>query len=178
MVKMRKDSTIISLFSVIFIIVLVITVILSLKYFNSDSKPQELNPAEVIIPESDSIPSTIPSQDISDVPATDYLLTIEQTLGNNYVDILISNPKNISAVEFTIMLPPDIDEVTLSDKELFYDFVYNKVDNKLLVGAISLQVVSPKNNYRFLRLNFNKPLEENLEITLQTFNDQQGDEIL
>lgn len=168
---MQKDSTVITIISIVFIAVLIITVVLSIKYINQST--QEANQAN----NQEVTAATTPAVQESQNNTMQDLIEIEQTLGNDYIDLYLSNSVNLSALEFEIVLPEGVKVLNLTDQDLFYDFVHNQNGNTLKVGALSLQVVSPKERHRFLRIFFDKPINEQLNITSQIFIDQQGNEI-
>lgn len=175
---MQKDSTIISLVSIVFIIVLVLTVVISVKYINEPEND---------FPTPDTIGTTSPtppqqqesaqSNDINQIELKQDIIELEHIPGNDFADIYLSNSQNLSGIEFTVNLPENTQVINLSDKELFYDFIYKQNDGSVTVGAISLQVVSPKDKYRILRIFFNRPVTEEVTIASYMFLDQEGNEI-
>lgn len=174
---MKKDSLIITVFSLIFIIVLIITVVISIKYASENRKVADatVEPTIIAQPSATITPNAIETG--MKQTATEYKIEFEQIENNDFVDFYISNPGNISAVEFTVELPDGATYLNTTDVDLFYDVVAKQNAKQLKIGGLSLQVVSPKTKYKFLRVFFDKPLTQQITISSQTFLDQQNNEI-
>ncbi len=174
---MKKDYITITIFRSIFIIVLIITVVISVKYA---SKNREIIDAEAE-PTITAQPSATITPNAIEIgmkqTATEYKIEFEQIENNDFVDFYISNPGNIGAIEFTVELPDGANYLNTADVDLFYDVVAKQNAKQLKVGGLSLQVVSPKTKYKFLRIFFDKPLTQQITISSQTFLDQQNNEI-
>lgn len=176
---MKKDSAIITIFSLVFIIVLITTVVLSIKFATQDKQSADdagSQPTEASTPEATQTPDITGSNQAKIAPE-EFKIELEQLENNDFIDLYLSNPENIAAIEVTIKLPDNVNYLSTADQDLFYDIIAKQTGKELKVGGLSLQVISPKSKQKFVRLFFDKPLTEKLTITNQIFLDQQNNEI-
>lgn len=106
-------------------------------------------------------------------------IEIEQVKGNDFIDLNLSSNTNVSALEVGIVLPEDLGRLELTNQALFDDVFdhYDETTKILKIGALSNQVVSPKQKAKFIRIQFDKPVESDLSINYQIILDQNGNEL-